>query len=108
MGGVVTEEQAISHTQYLDLMYSHSGTLYDLIPQAPHPSTNPAKPLAETPVGGIVGSIQPSSAAKPTKQPNASATTPSTPKVSTEMNVIQSKQTPSNNKKKGKGKTKYL
>ena len=32
MGGAVTEEQAISHAQYLDLVYSQSGTLYDLIP----------------------------------------------------------------------------
>jgi hypothetical protein len=41
MGGVVTEEQAISHAQYLDLIYSKMGTLYDLIPDAPCPSTNP-------------------------------------------------------------------
>ena len=35
MGGDVTEEQAINHTQYLDLVYSQSGTLYDLIPHDP-------------------------------------------------------------------------
>ena len=35
MGGTVTEEQAISHAQYLDFFYSQSGTLYDLIPHAP-------------------------------------------------------------------------
>ena len=35
MGGAVTEEKAISCMQYLDLVYSQSGTLYDLIPQAP-------------------------------------------------------------------------
>ena len=57
MGGVVTEEQAISRAQYLDLVYSQSGTLYHLIPQDPHPSTNPAKPPVETPIDGIVGSI---------------------------------------------------
>ena len=39
MGGVVTEEQAISCTQYLGLVYSQCGTLYDLIPQAPRPNT---------------------------------------------------------------------
>jgi hypothetical protein len=37
MGGVVTEEKAINHAQYLDLVYSQSDTLYDLIPHAPHP-----------------------------------------------------------------------
>ena len=57
MGSVVTEEQAISRAQYLDLVYSQSENLYDLIPQAPHPSIDPAKPPAETPVDGIVGSI---------------------------------------------------
>jgi hypothetical protein len=31
MGGIVTEEQAITRAQYLDLVYSQSGTLYDLI-----------------------------------------------------------------------------
>ena len=106
MGNAFTEEQAISHAQYLDLVYSQLRTLYDLIPQAPHPSIDPAKPPIETLVDWIVGSIQPSSAMKPAKQSNASATTPSTPNVSTEVNAIQSKQTSSNNKKKGKGKNK--
>ena len=90
MGGAVTEEQAIIRTQYLDLFYSQSRTLYDLIPQSPHPSTNPTKPSAKTPVDGVIGSIQPSSTAKPAKQPNDSATSPLTPMVSTEVNAIQS------------------
>ena len=57
MGGAVTEEQAISQAQYLDLVYSQSGTLYDLIPQAPCPSTDLAKPPTTVFVDGIVGSI---------------------------------------------------
>ena len=69
MGGVVTKEKAISRAQYLDLVYSQSGTLYDMIPQAPRPNTNPAKPLAEVPIDGIVGSIQSLSAAKPNYPP---------------------------------------
>ena len=69
MGGAVTEEKAISRAQYLDLVYSQPGTLYDLIPQAPFPSTDPAKPLAEVPIGGMVGSIQSSSVGKPAKKP---------------------------------------
>ena len=99
MGGVITEEQAISQAQYLDLVYSQFGTLYDLIPQAPHPSTDPAKPSIEVPIDGIVGSIQSPSAAKPAKQ--TQTTTPSTPKVSAEVISIQSTQT-SGNKNKGK------
>lgn len=31
----VTEEQAISRAQYLDLVYSQSSTLYDYFPDAP-------------------------------------------------------------------------
>ena len=105
MGDVVTEEQEISRTQYLDLVYSQSKTLYDLIPQAPRPSTDPTKPPPENLVDGVVGSIQPSSIAKPTKQPNTSTISPLTPMVSTEVNSIQSSQA-HDNKKKGKGKNK--
>ena len=104
MGGAVIEEQAISWAQYLDLVYSQSGTLYDLIPQAPRPSTDPAKPSKKLPIDGIVGSIQSSSAVKPAKQTQPD--TPSTPKVSTEVNSIQSIQTSGNNNKKGKSKNK--
>jgi hypothetical protein len=39
MGEVVTEERAISRDLYLDLIYLQTGTLYDLLPNAPHPST---------------------------------------------------------------------
>ena len=39
MGGVVTEEQVIIRAQYIDLIYSQMGTLYDLLLDAPHPST---------------------------------------------------------------------
>ena len=69
MGGVVTEEKAISRVQYLDFIYSQYETLYDLIPQAPRPSTNLTNPPADIPIDGIVSSIQSPSVAKPTKQP---------------------------------------
>jgi len=36
-GGVVTEVQVIARAQYLDLIYTQSGTLYDKIPDAPRP-----------------------------------------------------------------------
>ena len=89
----------------LDLVYSQSGTLYDLIPQAPHPSTDPAKPPTEVPIDGIVGSIQSPSTPKPAKQNQMTTPTPSTPKVSVEVNSIQSTQT-LGNKKKGKNQNK--
>ena len=105
MGGVVTEDKAISRTQYLDLVYSLSITLYDLIPQAPRPITDPAKPPAETPVDGVIGSIHPPSMVKDAKQSNPSIPDSSNPTVFTEVNDIQSMQS-SGNKKKGKGKNK--
>ena len=36
-GGVITEEQVIAPSQYLDLIYTQSGTLYDKIPDTPRP-----------------------------------------------------------------------
>ena len=57
MGGAVTEEKVASRAQYLDLVYSQSGTLYDLIPQAPHPSMDLNYTPVETPVDGVIGSI---------------------------------------------------
>ena len=101
MGDAITKEKAISRSKYLALVHSKSGTLYDLIPQAPHPSTDPAKPPAEVPVDGIVGSIQSPSVAKPAKQTQTATATLLTPKVFTEVNTIQSTQT-SGNKKKGR------
>ena len=89
----------------MDLVYSQSRTLYDLIPQAPHPSMDPDKLPAKTPVDGVISSIQPPSIVKPAKQPSASTTYPSNPMVCTEVNAIQSTQS-SGSKKKGKGKKK--
>jgi hypothetical protein len=41
MGGVVTEDEPISHAQYLDLVYSQFSTLYELIPNALRTSIDP-------------------------------------------------------------------
>ena len=58
MGGIVIEKLAISCAQYLDLVYSKPGTLYDLIPHAPRPTTNLSRPTAEPPTDGILGLVQ--------------------------------------------------
>ena len=68
-----------------------------MIPRAPHPSTDPSKPPTEVLIDGIVGTIQSPSVAKPAKQTQTA--TPSTPKVSAEVNSIQSTQTLGNKKK---------
>lgn len=40
MSGAVTEEDVIRRAQHLDLIYSKSGTLYDIIHHAPQPSND--------------------------------------------------------------------
>ena len=115
MGGVVIEEKAISRSRYLDLVYSQASTLYDLIPHAPHPTTDPSRPATEPPVDGILGSIQTQTMEKYTKNQTQSAapliqptpppkTTP--PRVfSSEVNAVQSTKSFCG-KKKGKNKSK--
>ena len=68
MGDVMTKEKATIHAQYLYLVYSKSETVYDLIPQDPHPSMDPTKLPVKNLVDGVAGLIQPPSAAKPAKQ----------------------------------------
>jgi hypothetical protein len=77
MGGVVTKEQVISHAQYLDLVYSQTGTLYDLIPGAPHPSTNPTPtpPIVFHVVDGVIGTFHTETQSKQASHSNPKSTT---------------------------------
>jgi hypothetical protein len=73
MGGVVTEEQAISRAQYLDLVYSQTGTLYDLLPELPRPnasitSTTLAASHADD---GVIGTAQAQSHSTPSINPKS-------------------------------------
>ena len=58
-GGVVTDEKVIARAQYLDLVYTQSGTLYDKIPDAPRPEFSippPPKSNNESHTGdGMIG-----------------------------------------------------
>jgi hypothetical protein len=58
MGGVVMEEKAISRAQYLNLLYSQTGTLYNLLPDLPRPNTSSASttPAASHVADGVIGS----------------------------------------------------
>ena len=113
MGGVVTQEQAISHAQYLDLVYSQSGTLYDLIPHAPRTTTDPFRIATEPLADGILCSVQTQTVAKYSKKQTATPSnqqapptkTTSPPIASTDVNVVQSTES-SGGKKKGKNKPK--
>jgi hypothetical protein len=117
MGGVVTEEHAIIHAQYLDFVYSQMGTLYDLLPDTPHPSTSATSttPAASHAVDGVIGTFhaQPQFVQTSSNNPksissnvqNALSPTPPTGKTS-EVNSVQSTSTDKNKSKKGKGKNK--
>jgi hypothetical protein len=118
MGGVVTEEQAIARAQYMDLVYSQSGTLYDIIPQASRASndTPSVTPSAKTgSVDGVIGSV---SKQKSGKQSNVQKSmsnltlqdsdSPSDKAVS-EVNTVQSSgsnKSSAGDQKKGKTKKK--
>jgi hypothetical protein len=115
MGRVVMEEQAISHAQYLDLFYSHMGTLYNLLPDAPRPSTSatPTTPATSHVVNSVIGTFhaQPhfSSSNNPklasSNVQNAPSPTPPTGKTS-EVNAVQSIPAGKNKSIKRKGKNK--
>jgi hypothetical protein len=59
MGGVFTEGHAISRAQYLDLVYSQTGTLYDLLPDTPRPSTSTTSttPATSHAADGVIGTF---------------------------------------------------
>jgi hypothetical protein len=96
--------------------------LYDLILQAPHPSTNPSTtPFIESHADdSVVGSITQEFASKPSSQSNPKATPtttaqnntppPTTPGKTSDICVVQSTTTDKSqqprSKKKGKGKAK--
>ena len=57
MSGAVTEEDVIKHAQHLDLIYSQSGTLYDIIPNAPRPSNDIPRTTLEPHADDMIGSV---------------------------------------------------
>ena len=113
MGGAVTKEKAIGYAQYLDLVYSQSGTLYDMIPHVSRPTTDPLRLSTEPPADGILGLVQTQTTDKSSKKqattlsnqqaPPAKTTFP--PVASAEVNAVQSTES-SGRKKKGKNKSK--
>jgi hypothetical protein len=118
MGGVIAEEQAISLAQYLDLIYSQTETLYDLIPNVLHPSTNPTPtpPAASHIVDGVIGTFHVETHSTHASHTNPKSNnynvqntptpTPSSGKT-VEVHSVQSTPTRKNqDKKKGKGKNK--
>jgi hypothetical protein len=115
MGGVVTEEKAISHAQYLDLVYSQTRTLYDFLPELPHPGTSSTSttPVASHAADGVIGTAHAHSHSVSSTNPKSTSSnvqndlSPATPTGKTsEVNAIQSTSTGKNKSKKGRGKNK--
>jgi hypothetical protein len=75
MGGVVTEEQAIARAQYLDLVYSESGTLYDFLPNAARANTDPSNPSSSSHANCVIGSAKTQSFSQSTTLSSTSSQT---------------------------------
>jgi hypothetical protein len=84
MGGVVTEEETIAQAQYLDLIYSQSGTLYELLLNAARANVDPSKPSSSSHVDGVIGSVKTPS----TSQSNTLSSTSPQTHIS-EVNAVQ-------------------
>ena len=56
--GVTNEEEAILRAQQLDLIYSHSGILYEIIPDAPRPTHSVKKPKPGPHANDVVGLVK--------------------------------------------------
>jgi hypothetical protein len=111
MGGMVTEEEAIARAQYLDLVYSQSGTLYELIPNATHPNNDPSKPSTAAHVDGVIGSVKTQSTTQstgtiqwPASTTAPSLTTPSSTPTQTQVSDVNAVQSTPSQQPGGKKK----
>jgi hypothetical protein len=98
MGGAVIEERAISRAQYLDLVYSQSGTLYDLLLNAAQANTDPSKPSSSSHADGVIGSVK--------IQYFSKSTTPSSTSPQTHISEVNVVQSAPSQQSIGKNKTK--
>lgn len=78
MGGCIIEEKTIARAHYLDLVDSQSGTLYELLPNAPWPSSDPvaSKSPVVPPVDGVIGSVSQTPTKTSSKQKSVSNDAP--------------------------------
>jgi hypothetical protein len=96
-GVTIEEEGAISHTQYLDLVYSQSRVLYDIIKDYTHPSLDPSPPTSSVHVDGVIGTLEIQSkipmekySQKDSKNNIINQAQPSSPGTMSYVNVLQS------------------
>lgn len=98
-GGVIIEDQVISHAQYLDLIYTQSSMLYEKIPNAPQSNFTVPPQLKDSHAGdGLIGTER-------THHTTASDPAPSSEINSMSFDKGKSDKQPGS-KKKGKSKKK--
>ena len=110
--GVVTEEQAISQAQYLDLVYMQSGTLHEKIPDLPKQNQITVAPSGSLAADGMIGTVNTKSKKKSSKNSSPIITLPDSPtgdssaEISADIHVVESSiaKSKSDGKKKGKKK----
>ncbi len=114
-GGVVTEEKVIACAQYLDLIYTQSGTLYDKIPDAPRTEflvPPPPKSNKDSHAGdGVIGTTSTKTVKATSKKARmVSSQNANEELLSSEVNAVstdkgkETKQPGGKKKKKGKKK----
>lgn len=100
MSGAVTEEDVIRRAQHLDLIYSQSSTLYDIILQAPQPSNDKPRTTPRPHADGVIGSVSTTSVSQVVEQLGqlaitnkptlmTSTTNSNDPSHSTDVNMVQ-------------------
>jgi len=113
--GVVTEEQVIAQAQYLDLVYTQSGTLHEKIPDLPKQGQIVVTPSGSHVANGMIGTVNTKSKKKSSKNSSPIITLPDSPKgesspeISADIHVVETStaKSKSGGKKKGKkGKNK--
>lgn len=112
--GVVTEEQVIAQAQYLDLVYTQSGTLHEKIPNLPKENQIAAAPSGSHAADGMIGMINTKSKKKSSKNYSPIITLPDSPTgdsstgISADIHVVESSTAKSKcgGKKKVKKKNK--
>ena len=113
--GVVTEEQVIAQAQYLDLVYTQSGTLHEKIPDLPSSNQIAAPPSGSHAADGMIGTVNTKSKKKSSKNSSPIITLPdsptgesSPPELSADIHAVETSTVKSKNggKKKGKKKNK--
>ena len=114
-GGVFIEEKVITQAQYLDLVYTQSGTLYKKIPDLPHPVQITATPSGSRAADGVIGSVNTTKIKKKSSKITSPIITlpdslkgQSSLETPANIHIVDSSTTKSKygNKKKGKNKSK--